>query len=457
MPGLPDQRVGRELQLMTVKGEPASSNLLKIDRSGPEVGGVFAETPIHIVKRTGPGRLIDIIHKDERGVIGLMSGTSVDALDIVYVRIKGRGANVRVREIVAFDSFPYAKELRDHIFELFDPNTARVDKICQMDFVLAEVWSAMIAMFLYEHNIPVNDIDIIATAGQTIWHSPDPSEFWMDGVEKPIVTGSTFAIGQSAVIAERTGILTVGDLRVRDVAAGGQGAPLVPYADWVLLRHPTLGRAIQNYGGIGNVTYLPPNCGIDRVIAFDTGPANMVIDALAKMVDPNLTCDEDGRLAAAGTVIPELLQKLLADPYFEREPPKTTGREYFGAQYARKIREEHPDASLLDLIATATALTAESIARAYRDFLVSRNHAVHEVVVGGGGPKNPTLMRMQDEAFERYIGKVVRKNHDDFGIPNQAKESVAMAIIGDEGAYGITTNVSGATGGRPTILGKISY
>jgi len=274
----------------------------------------------------------------------------------------------------------------------------------------------------------------------------------VDWIDHPIVTRSTFAIGQSAVIAERTGITTVGDLRVRDVAAGGQGAPLIAYADWVLLRDAKLGRCVQNIGGIGNVTYLPPASTADEVVAFDTGPGNMVVDALAEVAtEGTLKYDKGGELGAKGNVVAPLLEAWLDDPYFRREPPKTTGREHFGVQFARRILTESQGVPIEDLIATATALTAESIARAYRDFVAPRG-AIDEVIVGGGGAHNPTLMQM---LRERLNGARLL-SHEDLGIDSNAKEAIALAIIANDAVAGLNTNIPGATGGRPTVLGKIS-
>lgn len=415
------------------------------------------ESRLLLDSRSGPGRIIDIIGKEERSVIGIMSGTSVDGLDVVHSRIRNRGNNATAR-VVAFEHYPYPEEVTSKIFPLFRPETARVDEICKMNFLLGEIWAALINLFMQEHGLKPEDVDLVVCAGQTIWHDPTPSEYWIDGLRLMITTGSTFAIGESAVIAERTGILTIGDLRLRDVAAGGHGAPIVPYADKALLQHKSKARVRQNIGGIGDLAYIPPKpAGLDRVFAFDTGPGNMIIDALARKADPRLTCDENGALAAAGEVIPELLEKLLADPYFSQAPPKTTGREYFGVQYADRLCAENPEASLLDLIATATMLTAESIARAYRDFIILPGHSIQEIIVGGGGAQNPTLMAMLKGAVKRNIGEVPLLVHEDVGIPSQAKEALALAIIGDDSIYGMNTNVPGATGGRPTILGKISY
>lgn len=399
------------------------------------------------------GRLLHIAVKESRLVVGLMSGTSVDGIDAALVEITGHGELAKVK-LCAFDSYPFPAELRARVFRLFNPREARVDAICQLDFLLGEVFAAAVDRLLRDHHIDRDDVDLVASAGQTIWHDPEPvtiegSAAWLD---HPIATRSTFAIGQSAVIAERTGITTVGDLRVRDVAAGGQGAPLIAYADWVLLRDAKLGRCVQNIGGIGNVTYLPPASRTEDVLAFDTGPGNMVIDALAEVATEGaLKYDKEGELGAKGRVDAALLDAWLDDPYFRREPPKTTGREHFGVQFARRILMESQGVPVEDLIATATALTAESIARAHRDFVAPRG-PIDEVIVGGGGAHNPTLMRMLRER----LGGARLLSHETLGIDSNAKEAIALAIIANDAVAGLNTNIPGATGGRPTVLGKIS-
>jgi anhydro-N-acetylmuramic acid kinase len=382
-----------------------------------------------------------------------MSGTSVDGIDAALTEIEGHGANARAT-LVAFRTYPFPPGIRKRIFRQFDPTSARIDQICNLDFLLGELFAAAVNHLIAELKIGPDDIDIVGSAGQTIWHDPQPvrEEATVDWLDQPIETKSTFAIGQSAVIAERTGILTVGDLRVRDVAAGGHGAPLIAYADWVLLRHPEKGRCVQNIGGIGNVTYLPPDATLDDVIAFDTGPGNMVIDALTDVATGGeQKFDRDGKIAARGTVIEPILKEWLEDPYFRKAPPKTTGREQFGVQFARRAMMQAAGIRIEDLIATATALTARSIALAYKDF-VSPRGPIDEVIIGGGGADNRTMMLM----LGRLLPKVKLLRHEDLGIASRAKEAIAIAVISNDAVMGMDTNVRGATGGRSTVLGKIS-
>ena len=395
-------------------------------------------------------RLTEIAKKKTRTVVGLMSGTSVDAIDAVLVRITGTAIDGATMVKLGFESFPYPREIQSRINTLFDVEKARVDEICQLDYIVGELFAAAANRIIRNSGFKNADVDLIAAAGQTIWHSPRPTEpldagdvTWLD---EPISTRSTLAIGQSAVIAERTGIITVGDLRVRDVAAGGQGAPLVPYFDWALLRDAEKARASQNIGGIANVTYVPPNAQLADISAFDTGPGNMVIDALVYVFsDGAETFDRDGVRAARGRVIDEVLGWCMANPYFELKPPKTSGRERFGRQFARRMIEQFPGVAPDDMVATATAFTAESIAHAYRNFIDGH---IDEVVIAGGGAKNPTLLRM---LRDRLPGTQVTVYEF-----LQEKEAMAMALIASDSIAGMDTNVARATGGRPTILGKIS-
>jgi anhydro-N-acetylmuramic acid kinase len=393
-------------------------------------------------------RLIEITKKKQRVVVGLMSGTSVDAIDAVLVRITGHAPAATIEKI-RFGSYPFPEEIRTRINTLFDKDKARIEEICHLDFVVGELFAAAANRVIAEAGMTNDHVDVIATAGQTIWHRPRPtneeSTASVAWVGKPIATRSTLAIGQSIVIAERTGVVTVGDLRVRDVAAGGHGAPLVAYFDWAQLRDLKKARAMQNIGGIANVTFVPPGAELADVLAFDTGPGNMIIDALVYILsDGTETLDRDGARAARGEVNSDILQWCMADPYFQLKPPKTTGRERFGRQYARRLVERFARTPFDDLVATATAFTAQSIADAYHGFI---GRPVDEMIIAGGGAKNPTLLRMLRERLPECSISIYEHL--------QEKEAMAMALIANDSLAGMPTNVPSATGGQPAILGKI--
>jgi anhydro-N-acetylmuramic acid kinase len=394
-------------------------------------------------------RLGAIARKKTRVIVGLMSGTSTDAIDAVLVRITGTARARAKIEIIRFASFDYPRDIRRRINVLFDKNKAGIEEICHLDFVVGELFAAAANRLIKEAGLANDQVDLIATTGQTIWYRPRPQAEAADDadwIDAPIITRSVLVVGEPAVIAERTGILTVGNLRARDIAAGGLGAPLVPYFDWAQLRDAKKARCMQNIGGIANVTYVPPKAKLSDVMAFDTGPGNMVMDALVYHVSHRReTFDREGLRAARGRVDERVLAWCMSDPYFQLRPPKASGRERFGRQFARRLIAKFPNVSGDDLIATATAFTAESIARAYRDFIGRR---VDEVILAGGGAKNPTLVSMLRERLPQSEIRVYRYL--------QEKEAMAMALIANDTISGLDTNVPGATGGRPTALGTIS-
>ena len=379
-----------------------------------------------------------------RLVIGLMSGTSVDGIDAALVRIHGKGHGIRV-ETVGFATYPFPSTVRQRIFELFDPATGSVDKVCEMNFVVGEAFADAALKVAAACGVRIQDVDLIGSHGQTIYHRPRV------GREGPWAGRSTLQIGEPAVITERTGVTTVADFRTRDIAAGGQGAPLVPYVDYLLFTHPEISRAVQNIGGIGNVTYLPKDAGALMVTAFDTGPGNMIIDgAMTVLTSGQMPYDRDGLWASRGRVEPGMLLELMTHPFIHLDPPKTTGREEFGMQFTRPVVEKWRDRmSDYDVITTITAFTAESISFAYRRFL----GPVDEIVLGGGGCHNPVLVEM---IRERLPSTRLRR-HEDFGISSDAKEAIAFAVLASETMYGNTGNLPGATGARKqVVLGKIS-
>jgi anhydro-N-acetylmuramic acid kinase len=367
---------------------------------------------------------------------GVMSGTSADGVTVAIVDVDGP----RVRLLGHLD-VPYTPALRRRIFQLFDPATSNVQWICRMNFELGEVFAAAVVAAAKRCRVPLASLDVIGSHGQTIYHCP-PSRGR---------GGSTLQIGEPAVIAERTGVTTIADFRPGDVAAGGQGAPLVPMADWLLFAHRTRNRTVQNIGGIANLTWLPAGGGLTDVRAFDTGPGNMILDRLAALITRGRqTYDRDGLLAARGLVNPKLLAYLLRHPFLRRRPPKSTGREEFGLPFTDALLAHAATmgVSALDTLATATAFTAASIARAYR-FLPS---PPDEVILCGGGARNPTLVAM----LQRELAPARVLLMDSLGIPVEAKESVSFALLAVRTLRGQPGNVPSATGARHSVvLGKI--
>ena len=392
--------------------------------------------------------LTQLARKETMRVVGLMSGTSVDGIDAALVEITGSGL-VTETKLIAFENYPIDPTIRDSIFALFRPESGSVDGVCHMNFVMGELFGDAANRIIQQAGFSNKDVDLIGSHGQTIYHIPFPQG---TGV---VTTVSTLQIGEPAVIAERTGITTVANFRTRDMAVGGQGAPLVPYVDYVLFRHANIARAIQNIGGIGNVTYLPAGATLDQGLAFDTGPGNMVIDSLVKMMTGGReSFDRDGRIAATGQVSGILLAELMQHPYILLHPPKSTGRELFGEQFTNELVAKGMSMGVTgpDLVATATAFTAESIADHYSRYL-SKSGPVQEVVVGGGGSYNPTLLAM----LRKRLTPAIVLTHEDLGVSSDAKEAIAFAILANETIHGMTSNVPSATGARkPVILGAIT-
>lgn len=377
-------------------------------------------------------------------VVGLMSGTSADGIDAVVAEISGNGHGLCAR-LVTHRQQSFSRELRRRILHLCLHGT--VAEICELNFLLGEHFSKAALAVIRQGGLRPKDISIIGSHGQTIHHLP-----WAR-------TPSTLQIGEPSVIAERTGITTVADFRVRDMAAGGQGAPLVTYVDWAMHTDSTRPRILQNIGGIGNLTFLPPRATLDQVMAFDTGPGNMIIDAVvANLSSGRLTYDRNGQWAAKGKIAVKLLKALMAHPYFRRLPPKTTGREEFGEPFVRRLllsarRLRLSDA---DIVSTVTAFTAASIASAYERFIFPKLTATGrdklQVILGGGGAKNNTLRLMLSE--RTVPAKVLTQ--DDLGNSNAAKEALAFAVLAHQTLHGVPSNVPSATGARhPVVLGKI--
>ncbi len=383
----------------------------------------------------------DLANKPALRVAGLMSGTSADGVDVALVDVARRSV-----ELLAHDTYAYRPALRRRVLDLCRPETARVDEICHLNVVLGELFAEAVIRLGRAAGIETATIDLIGSHGQTIHHLPRGRRYGRRKI------ASTLQIGEPSVIAERTGITMVADFRPRDMAAGGQGAPLVPYADYFLFADRRRTRAVQNIGGIANVTFLPAACGPEQVLAFDTGPGNMVIDHIVGLISSGRKrYDAGGRIAARGCVCQTLLTDLMRHRFFRRRPPKTTGREQFGAAFADDLwrRGQAAGATDADLTATATALTARSIGKAYRRLLPA---TPDEVILCGGGVHNETLVGM----LRKELRPAAVLTTDDFGISADAKEAVSFAVLAAATIRGLPGNVPAATGARgPVVLGKI--
>jgi anhydro-N-acetylmuramic acid kinase len=377
-------------------------------------------------------------------IVGLMSGTSADGIDAVVAEISGGGAGLHAR-VVAHAHKPFTRKLRQRILQASLHGT--VAAICELNFVLGEHFARAALSVIRKAKLRPKQITAIGSHGQTIHHLPNAR------------TPSTLQIGEPAVIAERTGIITVADFRVRDLAAGGQGAPLVAYADWALFTERTRPRIVQNIGGIANLTFLVPGAGLDDIVAFDTGPGNMLIDgAVMALSRGRQTYDRGGKWAARGKVSESLLAELSAHPFLARRPPKTTGREEFGEMFLARVlafaRREKLGGD--DLVATVTEFTAKSIADAYERFILPKiepeDLSKLQIILGGGGAQNPVVRQI----LARRIGHGTLLTHEDFGIANAAKEALAFAILAHETLAGRPGNAPAATGARrAVVLGKI--
>lgn len=385
-------------------------------------------------------------------VLGLMSGTSVDGIDAVLAEIDRIDGEIQLTQI-AFAQVPWSPAERRLIFELFE-NRANTQMLCQANFTLGEGFARAALTVIEEAGLSPQSVHLIGSHGQTVWH---------EVAEDGRVLG-TLQIGEAAVIAERTGITTVSDFRVADVAAGGQGAPLVPIFDWLLLRPSTaLGgwRAVQNIGGIGNVTFLPPLSSDAAPLAFDTGPGNVLIDrAVALLSGGERHFDADGAMAATGRISGELLEEWLDLAYFSQPPPKSTGRELFTQRMVEEGWQQAQQWGLSpsDFVATVTELTAASIADAYGRFAPG---PVAEVVIGGGGGRNPMLLSRIAAHLQMRFGRAIPVlRHRDLAHPNiddDAKEALAFALLAWLTVHGQPGNIPSCTGAHAArVLGKIA-
>jgi anhydro-N-acetylmuramic acid kinase len=377
--------------------------------------------------------------------LGIMSGTSADGIDVALVRISGHKVKLE-----NFAAFPFPARVRDAILRLGEGRTATTGEISQLNFLLGEVFAEAALAACRKFRVRRSQIAVIGSHGQTVFHQGAASTFCGRQV------ASTLQIGEPSVIAGRTGITTVGDFRPADIAAGGQGAPLVPFVDYLLYRDAHVGRAALNIGGIANLTVMPRAAKIEDVFAFDVGPGNMVIDGLVRhFTRGRKSFDRNAEMAGRGKLLPLLLASLLRDKYFLNAPPKTAGREQYGEKYVRELLG-HPEtrrARPQDLIRTATILTALSIVDAIRRFVPSRD-GVSELIASGGGAHNPLILAQ----IEAALPGIRLRTSDEFGVLGDAKEAFAFALLGWETLHRRASNVPGATGARKAVvLGKVCY
>ncbi len=381
-------------------------------------------------------------------VAGVMSGTSADGINVALARIQGRGFRSRL-ELLAHYQFPYPSDVRRTILATMNALSASVADLSRLNFLLGELYAEAVRTAQRRARL---ECQLVGCHGQTIYHQ---------GAAKPFLgrrIACTWQTGEGAIIAARLGVPVVSDFRPADMAAGGKGAPLVPFLDYALYRHRRYGRIVQNLGGIGNLTGIPPRAEPDDIVAFDTGPGNMVIDAVTEHLFDK-PYDRNGRLAARGEPIERVLRELLRNPYFRQKPPKTAGREQFGREFVREFLRLCRRADGNDIVATATALTARSIGLAVRKFvlpLIEPPARFREFVASGGGTKNATLMAMIREELAPLKMRV--RATDDLGMPSEAKEAAAFALLAYQTWRRLPSNVPSATGAdRPAILGKVSY
>jgi anhydro-N-acetylmuramic acid kinase len=390
-------------------------------------------------------------------VAGVMSGTSADGINVALVRIRGRFASRHANhsdpgfELLGHAEYSYPTKVRAAVLAAMNASRIGVADLARLNFLLGDLYAD--AVLAAERKLRVK-AELVGCHGQTLYHQGEPQTFLGRKI------AATWQTGEAAIVAARAGVPVVSDFRPADMAAGGKGAPLVPFLDYLLFRDARVGRIVQNIGGIANLTAIPGGAAAKDVIAFDTGPGNMVIDAIAEKLfgEPY---DRGGRIAASGKVLDGVIQTILQQTFFRRIPPKTAGREEFGREFVREFLQRCGRCKKQDAVATATALTAKSIADAVRRYATqkavsARKQPYHEMILSGGGAKNATLVSMLTSELAP-LGLRLRVS-DEFGLPSAAKEAVAFAVLAHETWHRQPSNLPSATGAkRAAVLGKVSY
>ena len=378
-------------------------------------------------------------------VIGLMSGTSLDGVDTVLVKIENSGTKTKINQL-GFITHPFPLGLKKRILENSAINSGNVTDICKLNFLIPLVYVDAVKSLCKKFKFPLNKIDLIGSHGQTIHHLPSKEKFY--GYK----FGSTLQIADPMVIAKLTGITTIGDFRTGDIALGGEGAPLVPYFDYLLFHSKNINRALLNIGGISNITVLNKNFDSSKVLAFDTGPGNMMIDITAKKFF-NKEFDKNGLIASSGEINEKLILALIKkDNFIEKKIPKSTGREYYGKEFLSALFKKFNRVSKEDWIATVTTFTAYGVFRNYEKFVKSETE-IEELFVSGGGSHNKFLMK----SLKNFFGKNVEvKKVEALGVSSDSKEAICFAVLANETVSGNPSNIPRVTGAsKPTILGKI--
>lgn len=377
-----------------------------------------------------------------------MSGTSADGIDVALVEINGAAPNLATR-LEGHFQLPLPAYIRERILRLANGAETITAEVSELNFLLGETFASAAIRACKHWRVLLKSVSLIGSHGQTVFHLGSAARF--QGKKR---AASTLQIGETSIIAERTGITTIGDFRTADMAAGGQGAPLIPFVDYLLYRDPSRGRVALNIGGIANVTVIPAGAEPGDVFAFDTGPGNMIVDALMdKITHGKAAYDRDGQYALSGRTIQGLLVRMMREPYLRKKPPKSTGREFFGAQYAQMLLAwgHHHHSSNADVVRTATVFTPLSIADAFRRFIIPRAQ-IHELIVAGGGARNPLMMAQLAAALPGI--EVVAASQ--LGVPVEAKEAFGFALLAYETFHGRPSNLPSATGAKhAAVLGKI--
>jgi anhydro-N-acetylmuramic acid kinase len=382
-------------------------------------------------------------------VAGVMSGTSADGIDVALVRMKARSRTGF--ELLGHAEYSYPKKVRAAVLAAMNARQASVADLSRLNFLLGELYSEAVLATGRQFRVRIG---LVGCHGQTLYHQGEPQRFLGRNL------AATWQTGEAAIIAAKVGVPVVSDFRPADIAAGGKGAPLVPFLDYMLFRDARVGRIAQNIGGIANLTAIPAAAAASDVFAFDTGPGNMVIDAVTEKLFAK-PFDRGGRIATSGKVIEQVVRRMLRCTFFRKQPPKTAGREEFGRDFVDVFLKSCRGCRKQDVVATATALTAKSIADAVRRFVVKNSnsppkHAFHEMILSGGGTRNSTLVAMLANELTP-LGLQLRFS-DEFGLPSAAKEAVAFAVLAHETWHRRTSNIPSATGAkRVAVLGKISY